>query len=130
MTNRPWILTLLAVGFVTAAAVAQEVPPLQGTSTLVYIGTHTSDKGKGIYLFRLQSAGTDVFQNVTLVPVRLVASRFRKTSFVISRSQSGDGPGLKALRPRPTRFASAREPTLPPLLAGLTELPWPAASAC
>jgi 6-phosphogluconolactonase len=39
--------------------------------TLVYVGTYTEgkSKGKGIYYFRLQPAGSEVFQNVTLVPL-------------------------------------------------------------
>ena len=56
---------------------------MQGKSTLVYIGTHTSDKAKGIYLFRLQSAGTEVFQNVTLVPLGLAAETPNPTFFEI-----------------------------------------------
>ena len=38
----------------------------------MYVGTD-GDKGKGIHAFRLQSAGTEVFQNVTLVPLGLAA---------------------------------------------------------
>ena len=64
------------------SAQVPETPPLQGKSTLVYIGTHT-DKGKGIYLFRLQSAGTEVFQNVTLVPVGVAAETPNPTHFEI-----------------------------------------------
>ena len=60
---------------------AQEAPPPQGKSTLVYIGTHTNDKAKGIYLFRLQSAGTEVFQNVTLVPLGVAAETPNPTFF-------------------------------------------------
>ncbi|MBI4471483.1 MAG: lactonase family protein [Acidobacteria bacterium] len=40
---------------------------------LVYVGTYTEAKSKGIYLFRLQPEGTEVFQNVTLVPLGLAA---------------------------------------------------------
>lgn len=64
-----------------AAPRAQEAPPLQGKSTLVYIGTRTGGAAKGIYLFRLQSAGTDVFQNVTLVPLGLAAETPNPTFF-------------------------------------------------
>lgn len=42
-------------------------------ATLVYAGTYTADASKGIYLFRLQPQGTEVFQNVTLVPLGLAA---------------------------------------------------------
>ena len=41
--------------------------------TLVYVGTYARDEGKGIHLFRLQPEGTEVFQNVTLVPLGLAA---------------------------------------------------------
>lgn len=57
-------------------------PPLQGKATLVYIGTG-APKGKGIHLFRLQSAGTEVFQNVTLVPLGLAAETPNPTYFEI-----------------------------------------------
>jgi 6-phosphogluconolactonase len=72
---------LLLAGFAGAGALsyAQEEPPLQGKSTLVYIGTRTGDKAKGIYLFRLQSAGTEVFQNVTLVPLGVAAETSNPT---------------------------------------------------
>ncbi len=42
-------------------------------STLVYVGTLTGDKGKGIYLFRLQTENLEVSQNITLVPLGLAA---------------------------------------------------------
>jgi len=57
-------------------------PPIQGKDTLVYIGTR-GGKGKGIHLFRLQSAGTEVFQNVTLVPLGLAAETPNPTFFEI-----------------------------------------------
>jgi 6-phosphogluconolactonase len=55
-------------------------PPLQGKATLVYIGSG-GGKGKGIHLFRLQSAGDEVFQNVTLVPLGLAAETPNPTFF-------------------------------------------------
>jgi 6-phosphogluconolactonase len=39
--------------------------------TLVYVGTYTGAKAKGIYLFRLQTENLDVSQNITLVPLGL-----------------------------------------------------------
>jgi 6-phosphogluconolactonase len=57
-------------------------PPIQGKATLVYIGTSDA-KGKGIHLFRLQSAGDEVFQNVTLVPLGLAAETPNPTFFEI-----------------------------------------------
>ena len=83
MVTRRQVLALLLAGLAATAAGAQEAPPLQAKSTLVYIGTHTSDKAKGIYLFRLQSAGTEVFQNVTLVPLGLAAETANPTFFEI-----------------------------------------------
>lgn len=55
-------------------------PPLQGKATLVYIGSG-GNKGKGIYLFRLQPTGTEVSQNVTLVPLGLAAETPNPTFF-------------------------------------------------
>jgi 6-phosphogluconolactonase len=82
MINRCRALVLLLAGFVATGASAQEAPP-QGKSTLVYIGTHTGDRARGIYLFRLQSAGTEVFQNVTLVPLGLAVETANPTFFEI-----------------------------------------------
>jgi 6-phosphogluconolactonase len=81
--RRSALMPLLAgLSGIFVSAQAPEPPPLQGKSTLVYIGTHT-DKGKGIYLFRLQSAGTEVFQNVTLVPLGVAAETPNPTHFEI-----------------------------------------------
>ena len=54
--------------------------------TFVYVGTHT-DKGKGIYLFRLQTDNLEVSQNITLVPLGLAADTPNPTSFAIDFSQ-------------------------------------------
>ena len=89
MGNRRRIAVLLLAGCAVtiSSAGGQEAPPLQGKSTLVYIGTHTTDKGKGIYLFRLQSAGTEVFQNVTLVPLGMAAETSNPTFFEIDEKR-------------------------------------------
>jgi 6-phosphogluconolactonase len=42
-------------------------------ATLVYVGTYTETKGKGIYLFRLQAENLEVSQNITLVPLGIAA---------------------------------------------------------
>jgi 6-phosphogluconolactonase len=44
-------------------------------ATLVYVGTYTAapSKGKGIYLFRLQTENLEVSQNITLVPLGVAA---------------------------------------------------------
>jgi 6-phosphogluconolactonase len=83
MATQRLIAGLLVVGLAGSgvAVRTQEAPPPQGKSTLVYIGTHTTLKGKGIYLFRLQSAGTEVFQNVTLVPLGMAAETPNPTFF-------------------------------------------------
>lgn len=39
--------------------------------TLVYVGTYTGAKSKGIYFFRLQTENLEVSQNITLVPLGL-----------------------------------------------------------
>jgi 6-phosphogluconolactonase len=41
--------------------------------TLVYVGTYTGPKSKGIDLFWLRTDGNDVSQNITLVPLGLAA---------------------------------------------------------
>jgi 6-phosphogluconolactonase len=41
--------------------------------TLVYVGTYTGPKSKGIYLFRLETENTEVSQNITLVPLGVAA---------------------------------------------------------
>jgi 6-phosphogluconolactonase len=54
--------------------------------TYVYVGTNTgtgTDKGKGIYVFRLQTENLEVSQNITLVPLGLVADTPNPTSFAI-----------------------------------------------
>ena len=70
------LLIALVVG--VATVVAQKVA---ADPTLVYIGTYTGEKSKGIYLFRLQSAGDEVFQNVTLVPLG-IAAELTNPSFI------------------------------------------------
>ncbi len=41
--------------------------------TLVYVGTYTGPKSKGIYLYKLQTENAEVSQNVLLVPLGLAA---------------------------------------------------------
>jgi 6-phosphogluconolactonase len=41
--------------------------------TLVYVGTYTGPKSKGIYYFKLQTSGMEVSQNITLIPLGLAA---------------------------------------------------------
>src|SRR5512133_3341935 len=51
--------------------------------TLVYVGTYTGPKSKGIYLFRLQTANPEVSQNITLAPLG-VAAETENPSFLES----------------------------------------------
>ena len=46
-------------------------PPAK--ATLVYAGTYTRDKSKGIYAYWLQTENLEVSQNITLVPLGLAA---------------------------------------------------------
>lgn len=59
-------------------------PPPQGKATLVYVGSRS---GKGIHLFRLQPTGTEVSQNVTLVPLGLAAETPTATFFELDRKR-------------------------------------------
>ena len=46
-------------------ASAESLPP---NTTLVYVGTHTmGGKSKGIYVYRLQTSGMEVSQNIRLL---------------------------------------------------------------
>jgi 6-phosphogluconolactonase len=73
----PTALFLFAFAF--AAAVRATLPgevPMKGDAaqeTLVYVGTYTGAKSKGIYLYRLQAQNADVSQNILLVPMGLAA---------------------------------------------------------
>jgi 6-phosphogluconolactonase len=53
----------------------------QPMPSLVYIGTYTGPKSKGIYLFRLQTENREVPQNITLVPLG-VATETPSPSFL------------------------------------------------
>ena len=73
-----WLI--LAVCSVATVAARQRDA---GPPTLVYIGSST----QGIFLFRLQSAGTEVFQNVTLVPLGLAAETANPSVFEIDEQR-------------------------------------------
>lgn len=70
---------LVAIGSF-AEGQSPQTPPVNSKDTFVYIGSQ-GDKGKGIHVFRLQSAGSEVFQNVTLVPLGLAVEAANATSF-------------------------------------------------
>lgn len=75
---RRFVLAFVLVGltFLGAETRAQSKPAsAPAADTLVYVGTYTEggSSSKGIYLFRLQTQGLEVSQNVTLVPLGLAA---------------------------------------------------------
>jgi 6-phosphogluconolactonase len=94
------VLTVLA-----AQAQSEGTPAsIPKNATLVYVGTRTDMQGKGIYVFRLQSQGTEVFQNVTLVPLGVAAEtpnptwletdEKRRLLFAVNETDSFEGkPG-------------------------------------
>jgi 6-phosphogluconolactonase len=72
------VFVLILASFVTGAVkAADDGPAADGkslaNSTLVYVGTYTGAKSKGIYLFKLQTQNLEVSQNIMLVPLGLVA---------------------------------------------------------
>jgi 6-phosphogluconolactonase len=85
MIVRRRVLALALSGFGGSFLAAQvpTAPPLQGNATLVYVGSRTSEQGKGIYFFRLQSPGLEVTQNTTLVPLGVAAETQNPTFFEI-----------------------------------------------
>jgi 6-phosphogluconolactonase len=74
------VITISVAAHFRALVNAQTPPPPQGKDTLVYIGTE-GEKGKGIHFFRLQPVGSEVFQNVTLVPLGLAVETRNPTFF-------------------------------------------------
>jgi 6-phosphogluconolactonase len=74
---RLWF-SIAVVVYVTGFGAAQSPGFDAAKDTLVYVGSQ-GEKGNGIYAFRLQSAGTEVFQNVTLVPLGLAAAAANTT---------------------------------------------------
>src|SRR5882762_10384793 len=66
------------LGFLIGALVLSESVRAGETSppanaTLVYVGTYTGTKSKGIHLFWLRTENNEVSQNITLVPLGLAA---------------------------------------------------------
>jgi 6-phosphogluconolactonase len=82
----------------TGAAGDSTVTP---EDTLVYVGTYTSEKSKGIYLFKLKTRNLAVSQNQTLVPLGLAAQiaspsfleidRDRRLLFAVNETSEFDG---------------------------------------
>src|SRR5437870_5553740 len=52
-------------------------------ATLVYVGTYTGEKSKGIYFFRLQTENLEVSQNITLVLLALAAETLNPSFLTI-----------------------------------------------
>jgi 6-phosphogluconolactonase len=78
-TDRPWqngvtrrqlLLTLSAAPLLSTFG---ERSFASADATLVYVGTYTSAKSKGIYLFRLQSENAGGSERVTLAPLGVAA---------------------------------------------------------
>ena len=67
------VVLLLAILYCGAESRADQTPAKPANATLVYVGTHTGAKSKGIYLFWLQTSNLEVSQNITLVPLGLAA---------------------------------------------------------
>jgi 6-phosphogluconolactonase len=85
MNRRKFVeVCLLTIVFASATGLVESQSPavnvVSSKDTLVYVGTH-GEKGKGIHVFRLQSAGSEVFQNVTLVPLGLAAESTNPSYF-------------------------------------------------
>src|SRR5215471_6017147 len=81
VTRRQALLTATGVVAASTRLLAQReaetAPP-----TLVYVGTYTSAKSKGIYLFRLQAENAAGSQNVALMPLG-VAAETPSPSFLV-----------------------------------------------
>src|SRR5438876_3564248 len=63
-----------AVEPVPSAPQSSKAADAASNATLVYVGTYTGAKSKGIYLFRLQTENLEVSQNILLVPLGLAAA--------------------------------------------------------
>ena len=67
--------TPLAGRALRGEAAAADEEALDPDTTLAYVGTATgAQQGQGIYVFRLQTRGLEVSQNITLVPLGLAAA--------------------------------------------------------
>jgi 6-phosphogluconolactonase len=66
-----FLLVALMVSAVRGAESSRSVD--MAKDTLVYVGTYTGPKSKGIHLFWLRTEGNDVSQNITLVPMGVAA---------------------------------------------------------
>jgi 6-phosphogluconolactonase len=76
-------------------------------ATLVYVGTYTGPNSKGIYLFRLQTEGLEVSQNITLAPLGLAAESAspsfleldlrRRLLFAVNETDTFDGKATGAV---------------------------------
>ena len=74
-----WFVLAISISFLSPFSVkaaddeGTAAPKDLTNSTLVYAGTFTTGKSKGIYLFRLQTQNLDVSQNIMLEPLGLAA---------------------------------------------------------
>jgi 6-phosphogluconolactonase len=73
---RTALLSSVLAALIPARAELPGEVPMKGDAdqeTLVYVGTNTGPKSKGIYLYRLQAKNDVVSQNILLVPMGLAA---------------------------------------------------------
>jgi 6-phosphogluconolactonase len=66
---------VISFGHTPTPLIVMQIKPTSNpaNSTLLYAGTYTGPKSKGIYYFRLQPGDLEVSQNITLVPLGLAA---------------------------------------------------------
>lgn len=85
VTAGAFFLALLLGVAASDVGIAQTpgAPTVAPDDTLVYVGTYTGTKSKGIYLFKLQ----DIPQNITLVPLGLAAETPNPSFLEIDRTR-------------------------------------------
>ena len=67
----PVVLAVLGLAAIARGAETPVVRP--DKDTLVYVGTYTDKRSKGIYAFRLETQNDEVSQNILLVPLGVAA---------------------------------------------------------
>lgn len=80
------LVTLLVCVVVPGHA---QTPPAYDpkNDTLVYVGTYTRQKSKGIYCYRLQTRNNEVAQNITLVPLGLAAEAVNPSFLAVDHAR-------------------------------------------
>ncbi|MDB6016415.1 MAG: pgl 1 [Pedosphaera sp.] len=72
-----------------SAAEAEQKPAAEDArnATLVYAGTYTGKKSRGIYLFRLKAENNEASENITLVPLGLAAETANPSFLELDRKR-------------------------------------------